>query len=375
MDKPDNIELLIVKYLNGTISDDEHRELKSWADMSDKNRLAFDRMREIWMASNMTEEKFRFDSQTAFDRFRKKVTPEKEIPRFRDRKKTKNIALSYQWVAAVLIFAVCGGMLLQYLTHTAGDENIPIAYQEITVPNGSRSKILLPDSSYITINAGTTLRYNTDFGKTQRDVWLDGEAYFVVKKSHSPFVVHSGTVQVKAVGTEFNMRAYSSENRIETTLVEGKVLVTDTNNASGVLEEVALLPNQKLIVSKKQISSEDKEKQIIETATTEKEEQTVKPEREIVKQGKIDPTPDISWKDDEWVIYRESLADLSVKLQRRYNVNIIFVDEHLKSFRYNGTLPDESLEQVLKIMSMVSPIRYTINGKTVVFSENKQRGK
>jgi len=364
MDKLDNIESLIVNYLNGTISGSEYQQLKTWINLSDKNQLEFDRIREIWLASNLASEKFQFDSQAAFERFQEKNA----IPLLR---KTKKVALSYPWAAAILIVALLGGIALRHFVRSSVDGQTTVAYQEIIVPNGSRSKIRLPDSSTITINAGTTLRYSTDFGKKQRNIWLDGEAYFVVNKSPVPFIVHSGTVRIKAVGTEFNVRAYSTENKIETTLITGKVVVSDTSDLSNISGEVPLFPNQKLIVAKEMIASAANRNAREKSLIPKKKHQISKPTSNIIKEERVDPAPDISWKDDEWVIYRESLEELSVKLERRYNVDIVFVDEHLKSLRYNGTLPDQPLEQVLNLMSMVSPIRYTVQGKTVVFSENR----
>src|SRR5690606_3826740 len=152
----------------------------------------------------------------------------------------KSITLSYRWAAAMVVFALMAGALLYYFGQARVHTASPVSYQEVIVPNGSRSKIRLPDSSYMTVNAGTTVRYRTDFGNGRRDIWLDGEAYFVVKKSATPFTVHSGTVQIKAVGTEFNVRAYSSEDQVETTLISGKVLIKDTGGLSDLPEEVAL---------------------------------------------------------------------------------------------------------------------------------------
>ena len=364
MDIPNHIELLAVKYLNGTISRVEYQELTAWVDLSAANRLEFDRLREIWLAANVDRD-VRFDSGAAFERFERGVVEPSDTPT--SHVKSKSITLPYQWTAATVVFALLAGMLLYYFGQVHVYTEATVSYQEIVVPNGSRSKIRLPDGSYITVNAGTTVRYHTDFGKGHRDIWLDGEAYFVVEKSATPFIVHSGTVEIKAVGTEFNVRAYSSEDQVETTLISGKVLVRDTGGLSDLPEEVALLPNQKLIVAKRNVSPDDEE--AIAASAAGGVSQMSKPARNIIKQEHIDPAPNVSWKDEEWVIYRESLGDLSVKLERRYNVRIIFIDDHLKSFRYNGTLPDEPLEQVLKMMSMVSPIRYTVTGKTVVFSE------
>src|SRR5690606_28863380 len=201
------------------------------------NHREFDRIREIWLAADLDNPKKHFDSQAAFERFQKESMLQQTTERPR---KSQRISLSYPWAAAILVFAMLGGGALWYFMRSPLTIQAPLTYQEITVPNGSRSKIRLPDSSFITINAGTTLRYNTDFGTNQRNIWLDGEAYFVVHKSSTPFIVHSGTVQIKAVGTEFNVRAYSSENQIETTLVTGKVLVSDASEVSDLTEEVAL---------------------------------------------------------------------------------------------------------------------------------------
>lgn len=365
MDQLDDIEALIVGYLNGTISADERRRLTEWLDRSAHNRAEFDRIRELWLASELAGGKFHFDSQAAFARFRVAIAA--RDTGFSERRRQR-LTLSYPWAAVLVITALAGGAILYGIIGPRWSDAFRVAYQEITVPNGSRSSVTLPDSSVMTINAGTTVRYRSDFGRGSRDIWLDGEAYFVVRRSPVPFIVHSGTVQIKAVGTEFNVRGYSTENKVETTLVSGKVLVTDTSGQSDMTGEVALLPNQKLIVSRVEAALLESDSGITEP---DRPVASTKPMQTVIKEERIDPVPDISWKDAQWVIYRESLGDLSVKLERRYNVEIVFTDEHLKSFRYSGTLPDESLEQVLRLMSLVSPIRYTVRGKTVVFSENR----
>ena len=375
MNEQGNIENIIVRYLTGSITDCEHSVLTSWLSLSAENQQLFDQVREIWLASKQNSKKFQFDSRSAFERFKKKTIQNNQKPKLRNTNNRHLITISYRWAVAVVLFAIVGGALFYGLLQKQAIDSIATAYQEITVPYGARSKVLLPDGSFITLNAGTTLRYNVDFGKEHRNLWLDGEGYFVVNKSTTPFIVHSGTVQIKALGTQFNVRAYSSENNIETTLVEGKVSISNVGDQSEQGEELTLLPNQKLIVSKNGskretgVNLQEKEEKLLTNHQAHKS--SAISVNEIIKQEKIDPLPDISWKDNEWVIYRESLEQLAVKLERRHNITIVFKDEHLKSFRYNGTLPDESLEQVLDVMSMVSPITYSVKGKVVSFSENK----
>ncbi len=368
MNEQINIESLIGKYHNGTINDDELRELRAWIARSKENELFFDQIREILLVSSMHDKNLAFDAQPALERVKTKAGLNRPVSERRKVKSRKVITLSYRWAAAAAILLIFGGTLLYRWTYPPFE--FPDIFQEVIVPLGSRSEIVLPDGSRVNLNAGSTLRYNVNFGIESRDLWLDGEGFFDVRKSAVPFIVRSGTVQIKAVGTSFNVRAYSSEKHIETTLVNGKVIVTDTDHRETASKETTLLPNQKLIIARSRndnvpnkIASQPK----ISAAGT----IDTAPERVVLKE-KIDPVPDISWKDNKWIIDREDLESLAVKLERRFDIEIVFKDEQLKSYRYNGSLPDLSLEQVLNVMSMVSPINYLINGKTVVFSENKK---
>ena len=361
MNEEVNIESLIGKYANGTIRDDEYRELVSWIAQSSDNELIFHQIREILLVAKSNDENFRLDAQAAFQRVMTKARMRQPIPRFRNPKPRKVITLSYRWAAAVaMLLVMCGTLLYHQIRQTS---YIAAVFQEVIVPLGSRSKVVLPDGSQVDLNAGSTLRYHTDFGAKRRDLWLDGEGFFEVNKSSTPFVVHSGTVQIKALGTSFNVRAYSSEKTVETTLIRGKIVVTGAGHRETTEKEITLLPNQKLIIPTFPELAGQIEENHIDPAS--------KPHKEIIFEEKVDPEPDISWKDNKWVINREDLASLAVKLERRFDVEIEFVDEQLKSFRYNGSLPDLSLEQVLSVMSIASPIHYSINGKTVVLSENK----
>jgi ferric-dicitrate binding protein FerR (iron transport regulator) len=353
------MEHIILNYLKGTISKEEQIRLKAWTAESTDNQLLFDQMREIWLVSMQSDQQFSFDYKKAFASFKDKTT---EKPQ---EKKQKSFSLSYQLVAAVALIFIVSGFFLFYLGTIQPKEEV-LAYQEIVVPYGARSNVRLPDGSDVVLNAGTTLRYNTGFAKKNRDLWLDGEGFFDVHKLEIPFVVHSGTVQIKALGTAFNVRAYSSEKRIETTLVEGKLAINEIDAINKSKREVILLPNQKLVISKRQ---DEASEETITKDSASMDEHIKKP-KSIVKYEKIDPTPDISWKDNEWMIYRENLADLSKRMERRYDIHVIFEDDQLKSFRYTGTLLNESLEQVLRAMTLVSPIHYKVEGKNVVFSVN-----
>ena len=361
MNEEINIESLIGKYTNGSILEHERRELVAWIEQSRENEVKFNQIREILLVSRLNDEHFHFDEQAALERVKTKMQPNRPIQRFRNPKPRKVITLTYRWAAVAAIFLIIGSTLLNQWIRRPSE--IQVAYQEVIVPLGSQTKVVLPDGSHVNLNAGSTLRYCMNFGVKQRDLWLDGEGFFDVQKSPVPFIVHSGTVQIRAVGTSFNVRAYSSDQMVETTLVSGEILVTGTAHRETTGEGITLLPNQKLIISNIQE---------IADRTTHSDKTAGTLQDVVVLKKEINPAPDISWKDNKWIIDREELGSLAIKLERRFDVEIVFTDEQLKSFRYNGSLPDLSLEQVLNVMSMVSPVNYSINGKTVLFSENKK---
>ena len=94
------------------------------------------------------------------------------------------------------------------------------------------------------------------------------------------------------------------------------------------------------------------------------------PVREVHVEKRIDPVTDISWKDSEWVIRGKTMEELSVMLERRYNVEIVLGDGEVGSFRFSGTLKDETLEQVLYAIRSTAPVDYKINGNRVVLTQN-----
>jgi len=362
MNEQINIESLIGKFFNGTILEDEHLELVSWIAQSKENELIFNQIREILLVTMVDDENFQFDVQAALEQVRSKIRLNRQITGFKTPQPRKVLTLSYRWAAVAAVFLFISGILLQnWIYRLSGTSDV---YQEVIVPLGSQTKVVLPDGSQVNLNAGSTLRYPGGFGIGKRDVWLDGEGFFEVCKSSAPFIVHSGTVQIKALGTSFNVRAYSSDKIVETTLVSGKIEVTGTGHRETTRETLTLLPNQKLIISGSQEN--------VDHVKEESSNSVRIPVEGMILKEDIDPVPEISWKDNKWIVNREDLGSLAVKLERRFDIEIVFQDEQLKSSRYNGSLPDLSLEQVLNVIKIASPVDFSINGKTVIFFENKK---
>jgi ferric-dicitrate binding protein FerR (iron transport regulator) len=283
---------------------------------------------------------------------------------------SRTINLRFNWlrIAALIVVAFVLGGTLSYFLLTPKVKPAE-SFCEVTAPLGSTSEIVLPDSSRVWLNAGSKLRYSTSFNQKDRMLYLEGEGYFKVAKNKLlPFVVDAFGFEVKAVGTEFNVKAYQEDAIIETTMVEGKV--TLQHSTEDILDGVYLTPNQKATFYKKE---EYVTVEVLKKIEEKKEELNYIPEHRLVIAPRIDPKSIVSWKENRLIIEREQLGDLAEKLSRKYNFNFEFRSEDIKRFSFTGTLEDETLQQVMNAIKITSPIDYEIVGKTVIISRSDAR--
>ena len=370
----DFYEDLIIHYLSETIDDEDLHKLNAWLELNPNNKHFFEQTREIWLSSKVVANRKGFDHRKGYQRFLSSIN---ETAVENVKSSVKTMIFSLPKIAAVILIAFGLGIMAQYLSLKFLGSTDLVAQQEIIVPLGSKSKIKLPDGTMVTLNAGSKLTYKTNFGRANREVWLEGEGYFsVAKDKKRTFIVKTGHLNIKALGTEFNVKAYPDEKTIQTTLVEGSVQIEKTSrDLTGEKKEslIILKPKQRytfLIDSETDILSAVENKATM-TGKEDQKPKVIVPKTGIVYKN-IDPIPDISWKERRWVISQEQLGELAIKLERRYDVNINFAEENLKSFRFTGTLQDESIEQVLKVISLSSPIVFDIQGKQVNFHNNNE---
>lgn len=282
--------------------------------------------------------------------------------------RTLNVRFNWLRIAALIVVAFVLGGTLSYFLVTPKVKPAE-SFCEVTAPLGSTSEIVLPDSSRVWLNAGSKLRYSTTFNQKDRMLYLEGEGYFkVAKNKQLPFVVDAFGFEVKAVGTEFNVKAYQEDAVIETTMVEGKV--TLQHSTEDILDGVYLTPNQKATFYKKE---EYVTVEVLKKIEEKKEELNYIPGHRLVIAPRIDPKSIVSWKENRLIIEREQLGDLAEKLSRKYNFNFEFRSEDIKRFSFTGTLEDETLQQVMNAIKITSPIDYEIVGKTVIISRSDAR--
>lgn len=235
-------------------------------------------------------------------------------------------------VAASLLI----GLIIGSLVFKDHKDTEPYYYTSMA-PKGSVSQMILPDSTFICLNSGSTLKYTSDGKKGKREVFLDGEAWFQVQRSAgSPFVVHTGFYDVKVVGTEFNVKAYSEDNDIVTTLEKGSVVVTSGDFK--LAETSVLIPGEQIVYNK-------------ETGNT-----SVK---------SVNTSWFTSWKDNKLIFINMSLKELVNLLERRYGVDIHVLDPKILDYHYDGTIKNESIIEVLNLLEFTLPIDYNINDQVI----------
>lgn len=312
------------------------------------------------------------DSEKIFKGILSRLNLEDAHPVRSDRaKEIRKIILRIVTIAASLIIVFfLGGFYATEVKSSNTDKIAAPAFTEIMAPLGSKSEISLPDGTHVILNAGSILKYGSDYNYNNRDLYLEGEAYFKVTKNiELPLNVSAGNIMVKAVGTEFNIKAYDEEGTIETTLVEGKVEITQSDQGDNKSESVDLNPNQKAIYIKEARSFTLAE-------LKDANEKLSEPVRTIYDNILISPKVDVgqvvAWTQGKLVFRSENLENLCVELQRKYDVNFIFADEEIKKFRFSGVLLDETLEQVLNVIELTAPVTHYVEGKSVYMETDRE---
>ncbi|MDR2913249.1 MAG: DUF4974 domain-containing protein [Tannerella sp.] len=221
---------------------------------------------------------------------------------------------------------------------------------EVSVTYGSKTRIVLPDSSVVFLNSGSKLSYPSVFDR-ERSVTLTGEGYFIVRSdSLHPFLVHASDVSIKALGTEFNVKAYPEEQRIETVLVNGSVEILKKDQINPIVE---LNPGEKATYTK--------------SAPAQPVTETAKEHARMIVG--TEPKPDVStgWVENRLVFDAEPFEQIAVRLERWFNVKIEIHNAGLRKARLSGRYDTENIEQVIHSLQMTTPFIYKIEKNKIVF--------
>ena len=318
------------KYLTGQCSEEEIIEVNAWMKESEENARQLFRMEEIYHLG-------KFDRYADEQRI---AHAEKLLYKKLDEAKGKQAKLlrMHRWMryaAVIAVILLMGGGAGYWFYHNGADQQLMVAVAN----EGIVKEVVLPDGTRVWLNNLATLKYPREFSEKERNVYLEGEAYFeVTKNRHKPFTVQSDAMRVRVLGTTFNFKSDKSCRVAEATLIEGEIEVKG-NKEEG---QIILAPGQRAELNKKS-------------------------GRLTVKQ--VDAKLDAVWHDNLIPSQKADIFTITKALERFYDVKIILSPDIRADKTYSGVLRRKStIDSVLTSLQNSIPIDYKIVGSNIFIS-------
>ena len=318
-----DIDQIIIRFLSGEITFPEKENLLSWLEQSDDNKLYFRSLKDAFDLGGFQSDITQSDVHSQWDKFYNSVYS-------RERPAWRRLTFSIVRYAAVFLI----GISCIFLVDTQKDiPEIP-KLSIIETGIGDRSKVNLPDGTVVWMNNCSSISYDNFYGKNERTVFLKGEAFFEVKTdSLMPFRVKTDLFSFCAKGTSFYVYSFEDEDVVNVALQEGNVVMEIGTDAKKIS------PGEMLSYNK--------------STTT-------------LTRSKVDVAAISSWRKGYFIFDDMTFADLAKRLERTYNIKFVFNNENMKKKLFGGTLRDyDSLETIMKVICVSTPVRYKINKNTV----------
>lgn len=266
----------------------------------------------------------------------------------------KNKIRKWYWAAAAVLIVAIGTLMAGTLFNKKDTKTLAI--NEVSTRKGSKSKIQLPDGSVVWLNAGSKLTYNKEYGQQIREVTLTGEGFFdVMKNKEKPFIIHTSNINIKVLGTAFNVKAYPEDKQTETSLIRGRIEVTINNRPN---DKIILSPNEKLIVENESFINKD-----IDISNDAPPAISINK----LKHNAVDSSvAETQWVDNKLVFDDESFAELAIRMERWYDVVIEINDPQLQQKRMTGNFEKETINQAIDALKEMIPFRHEQTGNKII---------
>jgi len=322
----------IERYLNGEADGSEKTWVESQFLNGEDNYTLQDLLRNDWDLMLRDSSKAEVDLNHILDRIHHIIRKNETL---KQRRPLQKIIRIYIKAAAILLLPllIAVGLTYSFLGNHFRNTTDHPASSSIYAPLGSRVSFRLPDSTIGMLNSGSHLSYSLPFNRN-RHINLEGEAWFEVSRNEKhPFKITVSTSTVKVLGTKFNMSAYPTEHYVEVVLVEGKLKFMNQE----VPGEVIMSPSERLVFHNGQIS-----------------------------RSATDPAKYNAWTEGKLVFRGDPMAEVARRIERWYNVKVELGDKELERYTFRATFQDDSLEEVLRLLMMTSPIRYQITPRKLL---------
>jgi ferric-dicitrate binding protein FerR (iron transport regulator) len=328
----DNLYIVLKKFLRKQATVEETARLKKLFSRKEAENRLSGFYEEAWEQADFTPEKE--VEERMWTKLQRQIHTTEPAPapvKISFWKKSLRIA------ASIAIPLFCVGLGYYYAKNTSVRDSDKITVQ---VEIGQKANVWLPDGTSVRLNSAGSLTYDNTYNQKERVVHLQGEAYFEVNKDKTrPFIVKTGDISIEALGTSFDVKAYPDDNYIAATLIEGSIRI------SSPAQSERLTPNEKLTITKS--------------------------DGQFAKSVVPDARENVSWINNQLTFEQERLEDIAKTLERMYNVRIRFVSDKLKDVRFSGTIKNNNLENVLQLLTFVSPVRYSREKDATIIIQGK----
>ena len=317
---------LIEKYFDGNITDAEIKKLSDWI----KN----DRHLQNWWEEEFSKSDAGINPvlrDKLFARIKEQTQGKEET---QGKENPRTIRMNpWKWAAAIVL-PICIAFFTYYLVDSSQTVGAPFI---VKADKGGKATIELPDGTNVVLNSASQLSYLNNFGENGRRVQLNGEAYFKVAHDEKcAFIVQVGDLEVKVLGTSFNVSAYEDAKDVTVVLLEGKVGVY-AQKTSHIMK-----PGDKIEYNK----------------ATHK-----------ITATQVHPNDYIEWTKGNIYFEKESLENIMKTLSRIYDVEIRFDSNKLPNEYFTGTIPGGGIQNALNILMLTSPFYYEMDGSVIVLKE------
>jgi transmembrane sensor len=360
----DNIWTLISKKLSGEGNDAELRELERLLRENPELHYSVQIITDLWFSELKSNHD---EAQEAFNRHLQRMeslsaepihpieelSVENDLPDTRKRFFWPSLAASIMTAAILFCIRFFGSDTLPGKI-TAKKDELASSDQHIN-GKGSKAKLTLSDGTTVWLNAGSSLSYDSAFNKNIREVALTGEAFFdVAKNKNKPFIIHTSKINIKVLGTAFNVRSYATDKTTEASLIRGSIEVSFKDNPG---RKIILKPNEKIVVDNDltpgnvptvPVSDNGKKTAALPAAMITK----------LTHQYKTGAIIETSWIDNKLIFQDESFDQIARQLERWYGASIVFNNDRLKENHLTGSFTNETLQQALDALKLTASFNY-----------------
>jgi len=337
MSHSQRLKFLFDRYVRQQCSNEEVEELVALLQQADVDETLAEPMRNLW--DRLKEE--RTDNNVDWENMYSNISISQEDDLVLISKQNINRRKRLMKIAATIIILVgIAGSYFYFVEKKTNISNQVVSVQTVApknIPAANQTQTIhLPDGSTVILNAESKLNYPSSFAGTNREVYLTGEGYFDIKhNTKQPFLVHTGKITIRVLGTAFDIKAYPLDKSIEVTVTRGKVQVLKENKSLG------------LITANQQISFSKNTEEFIEKV--------------------VDTKPILAWKPTEIIFNDMTMLDAAKKIEQRFNTTVEFANAAIKDCRVTATFSeDDMLEEMLTVICGVTKTNYTITKNKVV---------